>query len=129
MKWNKIYFNVQNIKEDKGNSVVINMPNKSEYHGWCFYHPKKLVREEGHKGWLVSFSFTEEWKFKLYRKGKSQEISVEEMKEAFDNKNYDNDEIKDCYCHIEEPTKINMDVEIKQELIRDVNKWTKKGNR
>lgn len=47
MKWNKIYFNVQNIKEDKGNSVVINMPNKSEYHGWCFYHPKKLVREEG----------------------------------------------------------------------------------
>lgn len=121
MSWNKIYFNVQNIKENKGTSVIINMPNKSEYKGWCFYHPVKLVREEGHKGWMLSFSFTDEWNFKLYKKGKSMEISVEAMKNAFDNENYNNKETKESYCEVEEPKKVNIDIEVKSELMRNVN--------
>lgn len=91
--WTKIFFNTQNIQSDTGRSVLIKMPNKSQYNGWVFWHPKKLVREQGGKGYHSAFSFTEDWifKVKLYGKGRYNskdvirevELEASEMKEIW----------------------------------------------
>lgn len=91
--WDNIFINSQNIKAESERAYLIQMPNKSSYKGWAFWHPKKLVREQGGKGYYISFSFTDEFIFKvlLYGKGRHnsmsvirrEEISAEEMKEIF----------------------------------------------
>ena len=76
--WNKIFFNAQSIQGETSSSVLIKMPNNSQYKGWCFWHPQKLVREQGGKGYHLSFSFTSEWEFciKLYGHGKYNKMDV-----------------------------------------------------
>lgn len=59
--WQKIFTNSQNIKAESRGSYLIQMPKKSSYKGWAFWHPKKLVREQGGKGYYISFSFTDEF--------------------------------------------------------------------
>lgn len=91
--WEKIFIYSQNIKAESERAYLIQMPNKSSYKGWAFWHPKKLVRKQGGKGYLLAFSFTNEFIFKviLYGKGRynsmsavrREEISVDEMKEIF----------------------------------------------
>lgn len=91
--WQKIFINSQNIKAESSSSYLIQMPNNSSYKGWAFWHPKKLVREQGGKGYYINFSFTDDFIFKviLYGRGKynrmsvirSEDISADEMKEIF----------------------------------------------
>ncbi|MDR2913438.1 MAG: hypothetical protein LBV74_01150 [Tannerella sp.] len=91
--WQKIFFNVQNIQAETASACLIKMPNRSEYIGYSFWHPKKLVREQGCKGYSYTFSFTEDFVFRLkkYRHGKHNRIDViseteigfNEMMEAF----------------------------------------------
>ena len=91
--WNKIFFNAQSIQGETSSSVLIKMPNSSQYNGWCFWHPRKLVREQGGKGYHLSFSFSDEWAFnlKLYGRGKYNRqdiireitLNVTEMKECY----------------------------------------------
>lgn len=66
--WHKIKFNTQNIIGETAKATIIKMPNKSKWKGLTFYHPSKLVREEGHKGYRSSFSFTDDWEFQLYKR-------------------------------------------------------------
>lgn len=124
--WKKIRFNAQNIEHETGKATLIKMPNKSEYKGWMFWHPSKLVREEGGKGYWLSFSYTDEWDFKIF-KGKGQyrkeiELDVEDMEEAF---GVVNDEIgtrqtndDKSYLEVTEPKPINKEVEVDDELKR-----------
>lgn len=119
--WKKIYFNKQNIQKYRGNAVVIKLPNKSDFPGRVFYHPAKLLREEGHKGYLVSISFTEDWNFKTYGKSGVLDLSVEDIVEAFENSSYSQESLErhqDFFIHVKEPTKINEEVEVKEELTR-----------
>lgn len=91
--WQKIFINSQNIKGESDRAYLIQMPNNSSYKGWAFWHPKKLVREQGGKGYFLTFSFTDDFIFKavLYGKGRynkmsvirSEDISADEMKEIF----------------------------------------------
>ena len=124
--WKSIEINKQNIETYTGKSVLIKMPNKSKYAGYKFWHPAKLVRY-GSNSYARSVSYTDDFTFKLKKYGNGKynkfdvinevEISVEEFEEAFEC-------MKDCtrskednsYLIIEEPKKIDKDVEIDEAL-------------
>lgn len=84
MAWNKILFNAQNIEKETTKAVLIKMPKKSSFSKYSFWHPAKLVREEGGKGFHCSFSFTDEWEFTLKSKTSSQIINADAMFAAFE---------------------------------------------
>lgn len=91
--WTKIFINKQSIQSETDRSVLIKMPNRSDYSGWVFWFPRKLVRVQGGKGYHLSISFTEEFNFNLKKYGKGKynrnevieelEISSDDMLEAF----------------------------------------------
>lgn len=119
MIWQKIKFNSQNIASETAKATIIKMPNKSAFRGMVFYHPSKLVREEGHKGYRHSFSFTDEWEFSLYKKGELVEkIGAEEMMGAFDNRNLNNPEEEIAYLTVTQPIKVTKEVVEIEELVR-----------
>lgn len=124
--WKKLYINKQNIKIDTGKSVLINCPNKSIYHGWCFWHPSKLVRETSYSH-LLSISYTDNFDFKLikYGKGKSNNTII------LQEKHLDSKDIEDIFnpmksnipdkfledkIIVDEPNPINPEVVIPDEL-------------
>lgn len=124
--WNKIYFNRQNIKGyTRNGAAIIQLPNKSEYKGCVIFHPSKLVREEGHKGYMYSLSFTDDWEFKVYKdKENIDTIGIDEIKDVFQNNFYDNEgdgspsPADKAYLIVEEPKKIEGDVNVDESLLR-----------
>lgn len=120
--WKSIKFNAQNIKFETAKALLIKMPNKSEYAGYMFWHPSKLVRMVGGKGYFMSFSYTDEFEFRVFKQGKNRQITVEkilspeEMEGAFEIVNKQLSGIDECYLEVTEPTKIDDNVEIRAEL-------------
>ena len=125
--WKNIEINVQNIENDTGKAVLIKMPNKSKYAGYKFWHPSKLVRY-GSNSYARSIGYNDTFTFKLLKYGNGKynkfdvideiEISVEEFEEAFEC-------MKDCtrpkengdtYLIVEEPEKVELEIEIEEEL-------------
>lgn len=121
-EWKSIKFNAQNIEFETAKAVLIKMPNKSDYAGYMFWHPSKLVRTIGGKGYFKSFSYTDEFEFKIFKQGKNRQItaeaflSTEEMEEAFEIVNEQLSGSDECYLEVTEPTKIDDKVEIREEL-------------
>lgn len=121
-QWKSIKFNAQNIEFETAKAVLIKMPNKSDYAGYMFWHPSKLVRTIGGKGYFKSFSYTDEFDFKVFKQGKNRQItaeeflSPEEMEEAFEIANEQLSGTDECYLEVTEPTKIDDKVEIRAEL-------------
>lgn len=120
--WKSIKFNAQNIKFETAKAVLIKMSNKSDYAGYMFWHPSKLIRTIGGKGYFKSFSYTDEFEFKVFKQGKNRKItaeallSPEEMEEAFEIVNEQLSDTDGCYLEVTEPTKIDDKVEIRAEL-------------
>lgn len=120
--WKSIKFNAQNIEFETAKAVLIKMPNKSDYAGYMFWHPSKLVRTIGGKGYFKSFSYTDEFEFKIFKQGKNRKItaeallSPEEMEEAFEIVNEQLSDTDEYYLEVTEPTKIDGKVEIRAEL-------------
>ena len=91
--WDKIYINLNSFELSTSKAFLINMPKKSNYKGYSFWHPAKLVRCVGQDGNLYSLSFTNEFIFKLQKRGKGRynfnkvlgevELDSQEIKEAF----------------------------------------------
>ena len=92
MQWKNIQINKQNIKGETSKSVLIKMPHNSDYDGYCFWHPKKLIHEGAHSN-ALSLGYTSEFEFRVIKYGNGKwnskeiideyEISVEEFEEAF----------------------------------------------
>ena len=69
------------------------MPHSSAYDGFKFWHPAKLIRDAGDQGYAKAFSFTDSFKFKLFKNGQGKynkreiieqkEITAKDMIEAF----------------------------------------------
>lgn len=122
--WHKVYFNSQNIEHDTAKAVLIKMPNKSEYAGYKFWHPTKLVREEGGKGYHMSFSFTEEFQFTIRKHGQNRQVTAEkiigwdEMLEAFEQVNEQICGHEEAYLEVAEPDKVDKTVKVREELTR-----------
>lgn len=75
--WLSIELQSNSIAVETEKAVLIRIPKTNKY----FWHPKKLVRLFGKSNYMFSFSFTEEWKFKITEKSKSGKtvISNEEV--------------------------------------------------
>ena len=122
--WHKVYFNSQNIEHETAKAVLVKMPNKSEYTGYKFWHPTKLVREEGGKGYHMSFSFTEEFQFTIRKYGQNRQVTAEkiigcdEMLEAFEQVNEQIGGHEETYLEVAEPDKVDKTVKIREELTR-----------
>lgn len=80
--WHKIFFNAQSIQGETSGSVLIKMPNRSQFNGWVFWHPRKLVREQGGKGYHMTFSFNDEWVFKVKLYGRGRYNSRDVIRET-----------------------------------------------
>lgn len=127
MAWNKINFNKQNIEHETAKAVLIKMPNNSSYKGYMFWHPSKLVRELSKgNGYFKSFSFTDEWEFTVFKCDKSgkrldeQVLTVNEIERAFGivNEQIRRDASPEHFLVIEEPKKIDKEVNINECLVR-----------
>lgn len=114
--WKTININKQQVKEEQVNAMLIKMPNNSDYKGYCFWFPKKLIREGRHKN-ALSLSYTEDFTFRISKlsNGKviKDEINAEMFEEAFevinDNIVAPNDK---SYLIVEEPEKIEKTIEV-----------------
>lgn len=127
--WKNIEINVQNIEINTGKATLIKMPNNSEYAGYKFWHPSKLVRY-GSNSYARSIGYTDNFTFKLFKNGKGKynkfdvidevEIDAEEFEEAFGC-------MKDCtrakednsYLIVKEPDKFEKEVKIEKSLLNE----------
>lgn len=92
MKWKNININKSNIEAETSRAVLIKMPHSSDYDGYKFWHPAKLVRRGRHSG-AVSIGYTDGFTFKLFKNGNGKynkfdvldetEIGAEEFEDAF----------------------------------------------
>lgn len=63
-KWKNIYISKDAIIAENSHSVLIKMPDKSNYKGYNFWHSKKLLRKGKGKS-LITFGFTYDFNFIL----------------------------------------------------------------
>lgn len=90
-KWKNIVISRDMIKAETPRSVLFYMPYNSEYKGYCFWHPAKVIRGDCN---FVSLGYTDEFVFRLkkygqgrYNKGETieeLEITAEDFERAFD---------------------------------------------
>lgn len=124
--WKNIEINKQNIETDTGKATLIKMPNNSDYAGYKFWHPSKLVRY-GSNSYARSIGYTDEFTFKLFKNGNGKynkfdvideiEIGVEEFENAFEcMEGCTRKKSNETYLIIEEPKKIEKEIKIKEEL-------------
>jgi 1-acyl-sn-glycerol-3-phosphate acyltransferase len=76
--WYKIKISANNIETSTDKAVLIRMKHNSNYDGFVFWHPAKLVREDGK---MYTFSFNDDFKFNLKKYGQGKWNSREVVRE------------------------------------------------
>ena len=128
--WKSIHINETSIIRITDKSSLIRMPNSSNYAGYQFWHPNKLIREQLRKPYILNLSYTDEFEFRIFKNGQGKYnkykkidekvIGTEELEEAFEkmDKNI-NPRGNEHYLIVEEPDKISFDfdVEVDEELL------------
>lgn len=123
VKWHKIYTYSERV-EQWDNQTIIEMPSESEYEGYFFLLPKKMVFSLTPQ--YSYFYFPDTWNFFLKKHTEKKELSVskmilffkkesDEIMQFFHTKKV-NDSIVKVRTHI--PKKIEKDVIIENDLIR-----------
>lgn len=79
-EWKKQIFNRQNIKAETDKAILVQMPHKSKYDGFSFWHPKKITWNGAHD-YEIIISYTDNFIFKLKKYGKGKYNSNEVIKE------------------------------------------------
>lgn len=69
--WKNLNINNNLIKAETDRAVLIALPHKSDYNGYSFWHPAKLVRESRQAG-KSSIGYTDEFVFRLKKYGKGK---------------------------------------------------------
>lgn len=123
--WKNLEVNKNNIEYKTIKALLIKMPNKSEFKGYSFWHPAKLVRE-GRQTNLVNMAYTDEFVFHLKKYGQgryngkevidSVDITAEQMEQIFD---IAPDKSEESYLKITEPEKIEVKSEINKDLLNN----------
>ena len=86
--WRNLDINKNLIKAETGRAVLIALPHNSDYDGYAFWHPAKLVREGKHTA-AVSIGYTEDFIFNLKKYGKENAVldttflSYDELEDVF----------------------------------------------
>ncbi|EAE9229706.1 hypothetical protein BJM29_14920 [Listeria monocytogenes] len=123
VKWHKIYTYSERIEQwDK--QTIIEMPSESEYQGYFFLLPKKMVFS------LTSeysyFYFPDTWNFFLKKHTEKKELSAPKMIHTFKHESdeimqfFHTKKVNDCIIKVRThiPKKIEKDVIIENDLIR-----------
>jgi len=76
--WIQVTANSNLIETKTEKAVLIKLP-KSKL---MFWHPAKCVRTSGKNGYLMTISFTEEFKFKCFRNGEGKTTSFTKIEEV-----------------------------------------------
>ena len=76
-KWHKVPVNFQNIKTETEKAFLIAMPHSSDYDGFKFWYPKKLVREGSH-AYEVTLSVSDDMEITLRRTSEKTRQVLEE---------------------------------------------------
>ncbi|HAC0164860.1 TPA_asm: hypothetical protein GYX81_07265 [Listeria monocytogenes] len=123
VKWHKIYTYSERV-EQWDNQTIIEIPSESEYEGYFFLLPKKMVYSLTPE--YSYFYFPDTWNFFLKKHTEKKELSVSNMILCFKKENDEimqffhtkkvNDSIVKVRTHI--PKKIEKDVIIENDLIR-----------
>ncbi|EPM5676157.1 hypothetical protein ACTNHB_000391 [Listeria monocytogenes] len=123
VKWHKIYTYSERV-EQWDNQTIIEMPSESEYEGYFFLLPKKMVYSLTPE--YSYFYFPDTWNFFLKKHTEKKGLSVSNMILCFKKENDEimqffhtkkvNDSIVKVRTHI--PKKIEKDVIIENDLIR-----------
>lgn len=71
--WEYVAFNLLNLKAETERAVLIMVPQKAKYGGWCFWHPSKLIKRGSH-GYELAFIANHAFKFKLCKYGKRRNV-------------------------------------------------------
>ena len=69
--WKEININSNLIKRETGRAVLIALPHNSEYNGYSFWFPSKLVKK-GKNSAAVSLSYTDDFSFRFVKHGKGR---------------------------------------------------------
>lgn len=86
MEWHNLHLNVQNIEAETENGLLIVIPKRvCEKLGLMeetkFWHPRKLVRNNGGKGWHKSLGIRGDFVVKAFRNGKGKYNKFEKIEE------------------------------------------------
>lgn len=123
--WKNININKQNIEVETVKAILIKMPNNSDYKGFAFWYPTKLVRDGRNKN-AVSIGYNDEFTFTLKKFGNGKynkmdvideiKISAEEFEEAFGvmDENITSPKKDVTYLKVEEPVKVEKEVEVEE---------------
>jgi len=76
--WIQIQTNSNLIQHETEKATLIKLP-KSEL---MFWHPSKLVKTMGKSNYLMTVSFTDDFKFKCFRNGKGKTTSFTKIEEV-----------------------------------------------
>lgn len=97
MEWKNVNINKQNIDAETSRSVLIKMPHNSDFDGYKFWHPSKLVRK-GRNSNSVSISYNDQFTFKLKKYGNGKY----NKRDVIDEIDIDAEEFENAFCVMDE---------------------------